>query len=72
MRFFFDYKTQDQSVYDYHGEDFRGPQDAAEYAKAIADHLRQSLSNAWEGWCVEVRNEEGERFISLPLDSAVA
>lgn len=68
MRFFFDYAARDQAMYDYRGDDFRNPQDAIEFAQAIAEDLKHSLFNDWAGWRVEVRNIEGMKFLSLPLD----
>ncbi len=72
MRFFFDYTTKDQSLYDYRGDEFRSPQGAIEFAETIAQDLKHSLSSDWIGWRIEVRNAEGVKFFSLPVDSAEA
>ena len=72
MRFFFDYTTKDRSLYDFQGDDFHSPQSAIEFAEAIAQDLKCSLSNDWLGWWIEVRNAEGMKFISLPVESAGA
>lgn len=68
-RFFFDYLAQDQSLLDYRGQEFRNVQGAVEFAEAIAQDLKQSLTHNWDGWCVEVRNAAGEQFLCLPVES---
>jgi len=72
MRFFFDYAAQDQAMYDYRGDDFRSPKDAIDFAGAIAEGLKHSLSKEWTGWWLEVRNCDGVKFASLPFDPVVA
>ncbi len=69
MRFFFDYTTKDQSLFDYKGDEFRSPQDAIEYAEAIAQDLKHSLTTNWTGWSIEVYSPEGRKFFSLAVDS---
>jgi hypothetical protein len=71
MRFFFDYMTKDQSLHDYKGDEFRNPQSALQYAEEIAQHLKHSISGEWIGWRVEVRDAEGAKYFSLPVDSAI-
>lgn len=68
MRFFFDYATQGQSLYDYRGDEFRSPQAAVEFARVIVEDLKNSLTSDWMGWCVEVRNADGVKFSSLPIN----
>lgn len=68
-RFFFDYRAKDRSLFDYLGQEFRSPQGAIEFAEAIAQDLRHSLSNNWAGWWVEVRNAEGEKFYTLSVET---
>ena len=72
MRFFFDYRTRDQSLYDYRGEYFNGPSSAIEYAVAIAEDLKNRLSENWSDWCVEIRNADGIRVFSVPVAGADA
>jgi len=72
MRFFFDYTTKDQSLYDYQGNEFRNSQDAIEFAGAIAQFLRDSLTGEWNGWSVEVRDAEGRKSFSLPVGSSAS
>jgi uncharacterized protein DUF6894 len=69
MRFFFDYRTNNRSLFDYRGDEFQSPQGAIEYAEAIVQHLKNSLSGDWVGWSVEVRNAEGTKFHSLLVDA---
>lgn len=70
-RFFFDYTTKDRSLYDYRGDEFSNSQSAIEFAHETAQVLTQSLSGDWVGWSVEVRNADGEKFLSLPVGDAV-
>ena len=70
MRFFFDYTKKDESLYDYRGDEFTNPTGAIEFATEIALNLRHSLTTDWIGWSIEVRNAEGEKFYSLPVDAA--
>jgi hypothetical protein len=67
-RFFFDYRSHGQSLYDYHGHEFRNPQAAIDFAGAIVEDLKNSLDKAWIGWCIEVRNGAGVRFSALPVN----
>jgi hypothetical protein len=66
-RFFFDYATQGQSLYDYRGDEFRNLDAAMEHAAVIAENLKFSLNSHWTGWWVEVRNEEGAKLSSVPV-----
>jgi hypothetical protein len=68
-RFFFDYTTKDQSLLDYRGHEFNNPQCAIDFAEAIAEDLKHSLSTDWLGWSIEVRNANGTKFMSLPVDT---
>ncbi|HSY26478.1 MAG TPA: hypothetical protein VK832_03160 [Burkholderiaceae bacterium] len=66
-RFFFDYTTEDQSLCDYRGLEFRSIQGAIDFAHATVQNLSHSLSNKWMGWSVEIRDAEGNKFFSLPV-----
>jgi hypothetical protein len=67
-RFFFDYRTSDQALYDYGGQEFRSAQSAEEFAQMIVQDLSHCLTDDWHGWSVEVRNAEGQRLLSLPVE----
>ena len=69
-RFFFDYTTNDQSLYDYCGDEFVSLQSAIDFAQATVQVLQHSLAGGWNGWSIEVRNEEGEKFVTLPIGTA--
>jgi len=69
-RFFFDYTTKDQSLYDYRGDEFVNSQSATEFAQATAQVLTHSLSGDWAGWSIEVRDAQGKKFFSLAIDNA--
>jgi hypothetical protein len=70
IRFFFDYTSNDRSLYDYRGEDFLSPEAAIEFAQTTAQVLTNSLSGDWIGWSIEVRNADGKKFLSLPVRSS--
>ena len=69
MRFFFDYTSKDQALYDYQGDEFRSSKSAIGFAKEIAQDWRHSLTGSWNGWSIEVRNAEGIKFFSLSVDA---
>lgn len=68
MRFFFDYVTHGQVLYDYLGSDFLSPEHAFDFAQTTAQDLKNSGNGEWRDWSVEVRNAEGAKFFSLPVD----
>ncbi len=72
MRFFFDLKSEQHTVLDYSGEDFRRHEAAIDFAKAIADDMTHRASRQWLGWSVEVLDEVGRQFISVPIRIAEA
>ncbi|MGO8971904.1 MAG: DUF6894 family protein [Steroidobacteraceae bacterium] len=72
MRFFFDLKSKQHIVLDYSGEDFGHHKAAIDFAKAIADDMTHRASRQWLGWSVEVVDESGRRFISVPIRIAEA
>lgn len=67
-RYFFDYATQGESLYDYRGDEFRTVQAALEFAGAIVEDLKNSLDSKWTGWRIEIRNAQGVKFSSLPIN----
>lgn len=69
MRFYFDYKTKDNALYDYEGEEFSSTNAAYEFALATMQSLKNSLAGYWKDWLVEVHNAEGTKFFSLPVNS---
>jgi hypothetical protein len=68
MRFFFDYVTDGQTLYDYLGGEFPSPELAFDFAEATTQDLKNSGNGDWKGWSVEVRNAECKKFFSLPVD----
>jgi Domain of unknown function (DUF6894) len=69
-RFFFDYTTEDQSLYDYCGHEFVSMQSAIDFAQETVQVLQHSLAGGWNGWSIEVRNAEGKKFVALPIGTA--
>lgn len=72
MRFFFDYTKRDESLFDYRGDEFLSPKSAIDFAHAIAQHLKNSLSEDWLGWNVEVRDAEGSKLYAVAVDAIEA
>ena len=62
-----DLKSEQHIVLDYSGEDFRHHDAAIDFAKAIADDMTHRASRQWLGWSVEVLDEVGRQFISVPI-----
>jgi hypothetical protein len=69
-RYYFDFSTRGQLLYDYRGDEFRTHQAACQYAQAIALHLKHSLDDEWASWFVEVRDPAGRKLLSIPVASA--
>jgi hypothetical protein len=69
MRFFIDYTTTGQSLYDYQGDEFMSSKDAFDFAEATAQSLKNSLDGVWMGWSVEVRDANGRKYSSFPVDA---
>ena len=67
MQLFFDIEHQDSRCYDYHGDDFGRPEDAAEMAELIAVDLGCSETADCIGAHVQVRNVIGEKLFSVPV-----
>ena len=70
MRYFFDYKAKDQSLYDYRGEEFPSTNGALEFAQEMVQSLKHSLNDNWTGWSVEVRGADGRKFFALPVEGS--
>jgi hypothetical protein len=71
MRLFIDYKTTDQSLYDYQGDEFMSSKDAFDFAEETAHALKNKLDGTWIGWSVEVR-DAGRKYVSFPVDTGRA
>jgi hypothetical protein len=69
MRFFFDYKSEQQSVLDYRGYDFKTSRSAIEFAEETLLLLKNSLNREWVGWSIEVCSAEGAKLCRLPIDA---
>ena len=67
MRFFIDYRTKQQSLYDYEGDEFLSSKDAFDFARETALSLQNKLDGAWLGWSVEVRDAKGRKYVSFPV-----
>jgi hypothetical protein len=72
MRLFFDVLRQDTRSYDYHGRDFRQPEEATQMAELIAADLGCSENDDWTGSQVQVRNTAGETLFTVPVPALIA
>lgn len=72
VRFFLDYTTKNQSLYDYQGEEFLSSKHAFDFAEATAQSLKNNLDGDWVGWSVEVRDAEGRKYFVFPVDTSAA
>jgi alpha/beta superfamily hydrolase len=68
MRFFFDYVTQSQVIYDYAGAEFANAEHALDFAEATRQDLKNSANGEWIGWSVKVRDAECKTFFSLAVE----
>jgi len=69
MRFYFDYTTKGESLYDYQGEELLSTEDAYDFAAATAQTLKNRLDGDWAGWSIDVRNAEGRKYFSIAVGS---
>ena len=67
MRLFFDVLQQQMASYDFRGQSFCRPEDAAQIAELIAVDLGCSENNDWVDSHVHVRNVEGETLFAVPV-----
>jgi two-component system, chemotaxis family, chemotaxis protein CheY len=67
MRFFFDYKTKNHSIYDYNGNNFKNSEDAFNFGESTAQLLKNSFNGDWIGYSVEVRDALGKKYFSIPI-----
>ncbi len=67
MRFFFDYKSEEQAVLDYSGYEFTCSRGAINFAQETLALLKNSLNREWDGWSIEVCSIEGKKLCRLPI-----
>jgi hypothetical protein len=68
MRFFFDFISDERTIFDYVGYEFKNSQGAVEFAQEKSLLLKNSLTRAWAGWSIDVSSAEGQKLCSLPID----
>jgi hypothetical protein len=66
-RFFFDFTTGAQSLYDYRGDEFLNSRAACQFAEMIAEDLKCRRDGKWAGWSVEVRDVEGQKISKIAV-----
>jgi hypothetical protein len=70
MRFFFDFTSGEKVLFDYLGLEFRTSRGAINFAQEKSQLLKNSLSQEWAGWSIEVCSAEGAKLCKLPIDNA--
>lgn len=71
MRFFFDITSDEKVIFDYLGLEFTNPRGAIDFAQEKSQFLKNTLSQEWAGWSIEVCSPEGAKLCILPIDDAV-
>jgi hypothetical protein len=74
MRFFFDFTSRDgeKAIFDYLGLEFENSRGAINFAQEKSQLLKNSLSQEWAGWSIEVCSPEGAKLCVLPIDDATS
>jgi hypothetical protein len=72
MRFFFDFTSGEKVLFDYLGLEFNNSRGAIDFAQEKSQLLKNSLSQEWAGWSIEVCSPEGAKLCVLRIDNANA
>lgn len=72
MRFFFDFTSKEKVIFDYLGLEFNNSRGAIDFAQEKSQLLKNSLSQEWAGWSIEVCSAEGAKLCVLRIDNAKA
>lgn len=67
MTYFFDRVGKDRAEYDYKGYTCQTLEKARQMAELIALDLEMEPDGAWFGWRVDVFDQRGKRFFSIPV-----
>ena len=68
MRFFFDFTSKEKIIFDYLGLEFKSPHGAIDFAQEKLQLLKNSLTQEWVGWSIQVCSPEGRKLCILPID----
>ncbi len=69
QKYVFDLVGQDRSQYDYRGRVLAAPEKAFRLAELIALDLDIRGGGEWSGWSINVHNEQGQQYFSVPVPS---
>lgn len=72
MRFFFDFTSKEKVIFDYLGLEFNNSRGAIDFAQEKSQLLKNSLSQEWAGWSIEVCSPEGAKLCVLRIGNADA
>jgi Domain of unknown function (DUF6894) len=70
MRFFFDFTSEEKVIFDYLGLEFKSSHGAIDFAQEKLQLLKNSLTQEWVGWSIQVCSAEGAKLCTLPIDGA--
>jgi hypothetical protein len=70
MRFFFDFTSKEKVIFDYLGLEFKSSHGAIDFAQEKLQLLKNSLTQEWVGWSIQVCSPEGRKLCILPIDGA--
>jgi hypothetical protein len=70
MRFFFDFTSEEKVIFDYLGLEFKSSNGAIDFAQEKLQLLKNSLTQEWVGWSIQVCSAEGRKLCTLPIDGA--
>jgi hypothetical protein len=66
-RYFFDFVSKNETLYDYQGRSFAFVSSAKEHAELLSIHLQCEPAGAYVGWTIVARNELGTEICSMPV-----
>jgi hypothetical protein len=69
-RFFFDVCTTSGPLPDYEGQEFHLDEDVRKYAEHFVLKLQASDLFVWAGATAEVRNGDGKKLFSIPVQES--
>lgn len=70
MRFFFDFASKEKIIFDYLGLEFKSSHGAIDFAQEKLQLLKNSLTQEWVGWSIQVCSPEGRKLCILPIEGA--
>jgi hypothetical protein len=70
QRYFFDYVSNDRTLFDHQGQNCATNANARDQAELLAIHLQHDPEAAYVGWSIVVRDVRGTEVCSVPVPAA--